>query len=67
MKYTQLIDEGASASERQTFLSEGGMTAVTLRIPRNLKDAAAENASLKGMSFSAYVRNCVISDLTKEN
>lgn len=66
MKYTQLVDNGASTSERQSFLADGGMTTITIRIPKNLKEAAAESASLEGMSFSAYVRNCMISNLVKD-
>ena len=42
------------------------MTAITIRIPKNLKDAAAERASLKGISFSAYARMCMIADLAPE-
>ena len=42
------------------------MTAITIRIPKNLKDAAAERASLKGISFSAYARMCMIDNLVYE-
>lgn len=40
----------------------GGMTTTTIRIPRNLKDAGAEMAARKGISFSAYLRMCMLRD-----
>lgn len=64
MKYSELVESGATESERQDFLVEGEPTAVTLRIPKNLKDATAESARLRGVSFSAYVRSCLIEKLS---
>lgn len=66
MKYTDLVKAGVSASERQEHLVGGGMTTVTIRIPRNLKDAGVEAAALKGISFSAYMRMCMLDDLIKD-
>jgi predicted HicB family RNase H-like nuclease len=66
MKYTELVSDGATETEKQEFLVGGDMTTVTLRIPRHLKEAGAEAAALKGISFSAYVRMCMLDDLTKE-
>lgn len=65
MKYSELIDNGATDIELRSFLSEGEMTAITFRIPRNLKEAAAEEASLRGLNFSAFVRMCLINELSK--
>lgn len=63
MKYTDLIEQGSSEAQFRAFLSEGEPTPVTLRIPRNLKDAATETARLRGVSFAAFVRGCIISEL----
>ena len=41
-------------------------SAVTLRIPDTLRDAAKEEAALRGMSFSAFVRTCMIEELAKK-
>jgi predicted HicB family RNase H-like nuclease len=47
------------------FLSEGVPTPITLRVPRNLKEAATETARLRGVSFSAFVRSCIINELSE--
>lgn len=60
MSYRDLINKGANRTEIQTFLAQGDMTTTTVRIPSNLK------ASLSGMSFSAYMRQCAIQRLTAE-
>lgn len=67
MKFTELVDSGANTTKQQEYLAGGGMTAITIRIPSNLKDAAVEAAALKGMSFSAFNRMCMIDELVKEN
>lgn len=65
MGYTDLLSRGASPADVRTFLAEGDTTAITIRIPSNLKDAAAEAASMRGMSFSAFLRGCLIEELAK--
>ena len=65
MGYSDLLSKGATATEVRSFLSEGDSTAITIRIPRNLKDATAEAAELHGMSFSAYIRSCLRAELSK--
>lgn len=65
MKYTDLIEQGSSESQLQAFLSDGDPTPITIRVPQNLKDAAAEVARLRGVSFSAFVRNCLINELSR--
>ena len=42
----------------------GDQTAITIRIPDTLRDAAKEAAALKGTSLSAYVRESLIKELT---
>lgn len=64
MKYTDLIEQGSSESQLQAFLSDGDPTPITIRVPQNLKDAATEVARLRGVSFSAFVRNCLINELS---
>lgn len=66
MSYTQLIRRGSSTTEIKEYLAGGDMSPITIRIPRNLRDAAKESANLQGMSFSALVRKCLIAELTDE-
>ena len=63
MKYSELVDSGATEGQLQEHLANGDPIAITLRVPKNLKDAAAEAARLRGVSFSAFIRNCIISEL----
>ena len=67
MNYYELCDGGATDTELRAFLVEGETTAITIRIPKHLKDSVAEAASLRGLSFSAYVRACLINELLKRN
>lgn len=46
-----------------TSLVGGDMTTVTFRIPENLKEAGMCAAKARGMSFSAFVRMCMIDRL----
>lgn len=66
MGFCELIDSGATKSAQQSFLADGETVAVTIRIPSNLRDSAKEIASLRGMSFSAYIRMCMIDRLTED-
>ena len=54
MDYPELIKNNASPTEIQKYLVDGEMAAITIRIPKNLRDSAKEAAALKGMSFSAW-------------
>ena len=65
MKYSKLVQNGADKAEIQAFLSGGDTTAITLRIPENLKTAAQEAAAFKGVSFSAFIRMLLIEELTE--
>lgn len=65
MKYTDLVESGATETEKQEFLVSGDMTAITIRIPKNLRDAGKEAAALKGISFSAFARMCMLDELSK--
>lgn len=66
MGYRELVEKGADRTEIQSFLTQGDMATTTIRIPANLKATIAEEASLSGMSFSAYIRQCAIQRLTVE-
>lgn len=65
MEYSDLCESQATETEIRKFLKEGDMTAITIRIPKNLKDAAAEAAENSGMSFSAFIRMCMMTELAK--
>lgn len=65
MKYSELVDSGATEGRLQEHLADGDPIAITLRVPKNLKDAAAEAARLRGVSFSAFIRTSVINELTQ--
>lgn len=64
--YAELVDSNASETEIRRHLVDGNRVSVTLRIPDALRDAAKEEAALRGMSFSAFVRTCMIEELAKK-
>lgn len=64
--YKELIQGSPGETEIRRFLVNGGQVSVTLRIPEALRDAAKEEAALRGMSFSAFVRTCMIEELAKK-
>ena len=64
--YTELVDSHASETEIRRHLVEGERASMTIRIPETLRDAAKEEAALRGMSFSAFVRACMIEELSKK-
>lgn len=66
MGYTDMLRDGASPTEMREYLVGGEATAVTIRIPRNLRDSAKKAAELRGTSFSALIRECLINELTEK-
>lgn len=66
MSYSDLIEKGASKQELKEFFAGGGQTAITIRIPANLRDAFKEEAELRGMNFSAFLRMCMIQELSRK-
>lgn len=60
-----LIAKKPSETAIRSYLVEGDQVSVTLRIPDTLRDAAKEEA-LRGMSFSAFVRTCMIEELSRK-
>lgn len=65
MTYAELLDKHAGENEIRSFLVDGDTVPVTMRIPANLRDCAKEAAALRGMSFSAFIRACMIDELAK--
>lgn len=65
MRYPEAARRPDGEIELREFLREGEQTAMTIRIPSNLHLAAKNEAALRGMSLSAFVRNCLIKELTK--
>lgn len=64
MKYSDLLSKSPSETEIQKHLADGDQTAITIRIPKNLKDAAMDAAEFKSMSFTAYTHNLLVVDLS---
>lgn len=64
MKRSELVGSGTTESKVQEFLAPDDEIAITLRIPANLKGAAAETAQHKSLCFSAFIRMCAINELT---
>ena len=65
--YKKLIKSNPDETEIRSFLVDGDQVSVVLRIPDTLRDAAKEAAAaLRGMSFSAFVRTCMIEELAKK-
>lgn len=66
MGYTEMLRDGSSTTEMREYVVGGETTAVTIRIPRNLRDSAKKAAELRGTSFSALIRECLIDELTEK-
>lgn len=64
MGYADMIRDDANPTVIREYLVSGDQTAITIRIPETLRDAAKEAAVLRGTSFSALVRECLIKELT---
>lgn len=67
MKYSELVDSGATPTEAQSFIKDSENVSVTLRMPCSLRDSAKEAASLSGMSLASYVKMCLIDRLSGVN
>lgn len=67
MKYSELLESGASPTEIQLYLHDSELVSVTVRIPRTLRDSAKEAASLSGMNFTSFVKSCMIERLSNRD
>ncbi len=65
MKYSDLIDGEVTVGQFQSFLAEGESVAVTVRIPKNMRDMAKEAAELSGVSFTSLLKMSLIEHLAK--
>ena len=66
MKYAELVDGEAKTGELKSFLVDGENVAVTIRIPKNMRDAAKDAPALSGISFTSLVKMSLIEYLTKK-
>lgn len=66
MKYSSLVESVANDTEKQEFLVRGEITAITIRISKNLRGAGKEAAALRDSSFSASIRMCMLDGLGKQ-
>ena len=66
MRHGKLLREEASLAEIRKQLTQGDVAAVALRIPVALRGAAKEAAAMKGISFSAYMRMCMLDEPASE-
>lgn len=63
---TELVASKASKTDVRRYSADGDQVSVILRIPDIFCDAAKECASFCGMSFSAFLRICIIEKLAKK-
>lgn len=66
MKYSELVESGASPTEIQSYLRDSELVSVTIRIPQTLRDSAKEAASLSGMNFTSFVKRLMIEELSRK-
>lgn len=64
MKYSELLESGATSSEIRAFLVNSELVPVTIRIPRSLRDSAKEFASLSGLTFTSFAKQSMIEKLS---
>ena len=67
MNYADLIDGNITESELKAHLVEGENVAVTVRIPKNMRDIAKQAAELSGMSFTSLVKMSLIEHLAERD
>lgn len=67
MLYSEMLKNGVDETDLRKHLLTGEQVPVAFRIPESLRDAAKEAAELRGVSFSAFMRMCMIQELTKKN
>lgn len=65
MKYSELVKNGATPTDIQSWLVNLENVPMTMRVPRNLRDAVKEAAALRGMSLTSFVKMCLIERLSE--
>lgn len=66
MLYSEMLKNDIDETDMRKQLASGEQVAVAFRIPQGLRDAAKEAAELRGISFSAFLRMCMIDELTNK-
>lgn len=64
--YKELIKSNPDKTEIRSFQVNSNQDSVTLLVPDTLRDSAKEEESLRGMSFSVFVRTRMIEELAKK-
>ena len=67
MNYADLIDGNITEGELKAHLVGGENVAVTVRIPKNMRDMAKQAAELSGMSFTSLVKMSLIEHLAERD
>ena len=67
MNYADLIDGNITESELKAHPVEGENVAVTVRIPKNMRDMAKQAAELSGVSFTSLVKMSLIEHLAERD
>ena len=67
MDYSRALRGNVTKSELKAHLVEGGNVAVTIRIPKNMRDMAKQAAELSGMSFTSLVKLSLIEHLAERD
>lgn len=67
MNYADLIDGNATESELKAYLVEGENVVVTVRIPKNMRDIAKQDAELSGASFTSLLKMSLIEHLAEKD
>ena len=52
-----------SLAELRRWLIEGDAVTLTLKLPSNLRDAARDEAALRGTTLSSFLREILITEL----
>ena len=59
------MSSSAAETELKEQLTGGDM--IIMHIPKNFKEAGAAATNLRGISFSAFIRMCIIEELVKRD
>lgn len=52
-----------SARDARRWLAEGNIVTVTIKLPENLREAARDEAMLRGTTLSSFLREILIAEL----
>lgn len=66
MECIDLVKQEVGAPDMRDFLADGNNVAVTIRIPKNLRNSAKKEVELRGTSFSSLLSECMVDELTKD-